>query len=120
MNILKITSLAIAIAAFAAGCDTMSPTKRLRGDSPSAATSQRSEHATTYWTQNARDGYMSRQSAMGYSPADGRAMDFSRVDTDNGRQISEREWNAYHAAIEVDVLLLLVPQRRVGGELQRR
>lgn len=37
-------------------------------------------------------------SSMNYKDPDGRAVDFSRADTDRDGRISEREWRAYHAS----------------------
>ena len=95
---IAIASFVVATAALASGCDTMSSMgKKMRGDSPSAS-GEMNHQASIYWTRNAKDGYLSRESSMNYKDPDGRAMDFSRADSDRDGRISEREWRAYNAS----------------------
>lgn len=99
MNASKIALAAviIATAALASGCDTLSSMgDRMRGGSASAS-GEMNQQAGSYWTRNAKDGYMSRESSMNYKGSDGRSMEFSQADTDRDGRISEREWRAYHA-----------------------
>ena len=93
-----IAAIAVATAALATGCDTMSSMgKRMRGDSSSASGEMNSQ-AGQYWTRNSKDGYMSREGSMNHRGSDGRAMDFSKADSDGDGRISEREWRAYHSS----------------------
>lgn len=99
MNTSKIAlaSFVVATAALTAGCDTLSSMgDRMRGGSSSASGEMNSQSGQ-YWTRNSKDGYMTRESSMNHRGSDGRAMDFSKADSDSDGRISEREWRAYHS-----------------------
>lgn len=95
---LAIATIAVATAAFATGCDTLSSMgKRMRGDS-SSASGEMSSPSGQYWTRNSKDGFMTRESSMNHKGSDGRAMNFSKADSDGDGRLSEREWRAYHGS----------------------
>ena len=52
--------------------------------------------ASEYWTKHAKDGYMSKDVALQFKGADGKSVDWGRLDADNDGKVSEREWKQYH------------------------
>lgn len=100
MSLLKTAPFAIAIslATFAAGCDTMSSMgDRMRGEAKTDP-SQRSEYLADYWKKNSSNGSMSREEAMGYKSPEGTNIEFSKADANQDNRISESEWKSYHGS----------------------
>jgi hypothetical protein len=62
--------------------------------------------AGAFWTENARGGYMTKEQAMGYKGADGKPVDFKKLDKDGDGRVSQAEWTNYHGAF---------PQREGGA-----
>jgi hypothetical protein len=54
-----------------------------------------SDTAGAFWTEHARDGYMTKEQAMKYKGADGKAMDFKKLDADNDGRVSQSEWQKH-------------------------
>jgi hypothetical protein len=52
--------------------------------------------AGDYWGKHAKDGYITRDQALNYKPADGKAMDWKRMDADSDGKVSQMEWKNYH------------------------
>lgn len=94
---MKMKHIAVAVAfAFASGMAVAADSTQQRRDvsdgSPKGNTA-----ATEYWTEHSKDGYMTRDQAMGYKAADKKAMDWKRLNTDADDRVSEAEWTAYHS-----------------------
>ena len=49
-----------------------------------------------FWGQHNQGGSMSRDEAMKFKGADGRTVDFDKLDIDGDGKVSEREWTTYH------------------------
>lgn len=56
------------------------------------------DNAGAFWTENAREGHMTRDQAMKYKSADDQEMDFTKLDADNDGRVSQSEWTNYHEA----------------------
>ncbi|MGH8719693.1 MAG: hypothetical protein ACREV0_12250, partial [Burkholderiales bacterium] len=110
---MKKLALAIALAlgttlAFA-GDDAKKAQPSATGDkaTTSSPTPQRGEPAGSsvgdgaagaFWTEHARGGYMTKDEAMKYKGADGKPMDFKKLDKNSDGRVSQSEWTTYHEA----------------------
>ncbi|MGH8726609.1 MAG: EF-hand domain-containing protein [Burkholderiales bacterium] len=74
---------------------TSSPTPQQGQPSGSSAGDS---NAGAFWTENARGGHMTKEQAMGYKSADGKPVDFKKLDADGDGKVSQSEWTNYHAA----------------------
>lgn len=93
---MKMKQIAIAIAfAFTSGVAIAADTQQRRDVSDGSPKGNTA--ATEYWTKHSKDGYMTRDQAMGYKAADKKAMDWKRLNTDADDRVSEAEWTAYHS-----------------------
>lgn len=72
---------------------TTSPTPQQGQPSGSSAGDS---NAGAFWTENARGGYMTKEQAMGYKGADGKPMNFKKLDADSDGKVSQAEWTNYH------------------------
>lgn len=54
--------------------------------------------ATDYWKQHGKEGYMTKEQALGYKSADGKPMDWKRLDADADGRVSQTEWTGYHTS----------------------
>ncbi len=52
--------------------------------------------AKEFWGKHSKGGYMSKEEAAQFKGADGKTMDWQKLDADSDGKVSEREWNAYH------------------------
>jgi len=52
--------------------------------------------ASQHWKKYSNGGYMSKSDAMLFKGADGKSVDWQRLDADNDGKVSEREWATYH------------------------
>ena len=112
---MKARLLAIAVAAaFAGGCHFFDRTDSTAqpaatGNKPTTAspTPQRGQPAGSsvgddtagaFWTEHARGGYMTKEQAMRYKGADGKPMDFKKLDADADGRVSQAEWESYNRA----------------------
>jgi len=53
--------------------------------------------ANQFWTQNSREGFLTRDEALGFRGADNNALDWDRLDTDLDGRVSQSEWSTYHS-----------------------
>lgn len=58
--------------------------------------------AGDYWKQHAKDGYMTKDKAMGYKSKDAKSMDYMKMDMDNDGRVSQSEWSSYHSQQGMD------------------
>jgi hypothetical protein len=69
-------------------------------DSPSATTGGASDKANTpqaFWDKHAKEGSLSKDDAMKFRSADGKPVDFPKLDANSDNKVTQSEWNAYHA-----------------------
>jgi hypothetical protein len=50
-----------------------------------------------FWDKHAKQGTLSKDDAMKFRSADGKPIDFQKLDANNDNKISQSEWNAYHS-----------------------
>lgn len=53
--------------------------------------------ASQFWTQNAREGFLTRDQALGFRGVDNSALDWNRLDADLDGRVSQSEWSTYHS-----------------------
>jgi hypothetical protein len=51
---------------------------------------------STYWDQNSKDGYMTRDKAVQFKGSDGKPADWDKLDKDKDGRASRAEWLSYH------------------------
>lgn len=57
----------------------------------------------SYWSQQSRDGYMTKDLAMKYKDKQGKNLDMTKLDSDKDNKVSEAEWTKYHTVTVTQV-----------------
>ncbi|MGH8726608.1 MAG: hypothetical protein ACREV9_00285 [Burkholderiales bacterium] len=53
--------------------------------------------ASDFWMQNSREGFLTREQALGFRGTNRNAVDWNRLDTDLDGRVSQSEWSTYHS-----------------------